>query len=130
MTLPSVSTVEPFPNPAPAKELCKDGRLFGSNEVVLNGMVRRFPSGVRVVDRRHSMEIHTLGIDIGKTVFNVVGLSPQGDIVVRKKFSRKQLLHFTSNLHAGLIGMEACGGSHFLGRALRAQGHEVRLIPP
>jgi transposase len=25
--------------------------------------------------------------------------------------------------------MEACGGSHFLGRALREQGHEVRLIP-
>jgi transposase len=28
-----------------------------------------------------------------------------------------------------LIGMEACGGSHFLGRALREQGHDVRLIP-
>jgi transposase len=27
-----------------------------------------------------------------------------------------------------LIGMEACGGSHFLGRTLREQGHEVRLI--
>ncbi len=76
------------------------------------------------------MEIHTLGIDIGKTVFNVVGLSPQGDIVVRKKFSRKQLLHFTANLRVDLIGMESCGGSHFLGRALRTQGHEVRLIPP
>ena len=25
--------------------------------------------------------------------------------------------------------MEACGGSHFLGRALREQGHDVRLIP-
>ena len=25
--------------------------------------------------------------------------------------------------------MEACGGAHFLGRALREQGHEVRLIP-
>jgi transposase len=28
-----------------------------------------------------------------------------------------------------LIGMEACSGSHFLGRALREQGHEVRLMP-
>jgi len=28
-----------------------------------------------------------------------------------------------------LIGMEACRGAHFLGRALREQGHEVRLIP-
>jgi len=25
--------------------------------------------------------------------------------------------------------MEACVGSHFLGRVLREQGHEVRLIP-
>ncbi len=25
--------------------------------------------------------------------------------------------------------MEACSGAHFLGRALRAQGHDVKLIP-
>src|SRR6202035_2619671 len=25
--------------------------------------------------------------------------------------------------------MESCSGSHFLGRALREQGHEARLIP-
>jgi len=49
--------------------------------------------------------------------------------VVRKKLSRRQLLQFTANLHVDLIGMEACGGAHFLGRALRAQGHEVRLMP-
>jgi len=48
---------------------------------------------------------------------------------VRKKLSRRQLLQFTANLHVDLIGMEACGGAHFLGRALRAQGHEVRLMP-
>ncbi|HTM35338.1 MAG TPA: IS110 family transposase [Terriglobales bacterium] len=28
-----------------------------------------------------------------------------------------------------LIGLEACSGAHFLGAALRKQGHEVRLIP-
>jgi transposase len=28
-----------------------------------------------------------------------------------------------------LIGMEACGGSDFVGRGLREQGHQVRLIP-
>jgi transposase len=38
-------------------------------------------------------------------------------------------LRFTANRRIGLIGMEACGGSHFLARALREQGHEVRLIP-
>ncbi len=75
------------------------------------------------------MEIHTIGIDLGKTVFHLVGLNQRGEVVVRKKFSRKQLLHFTANLRVKLIGMEACGGAHFLGRALREQGHEVRLIP-
>ena len=48
---------------------------------------------------------------------------------MRKKFSRTQLLHFTASVHVGLIGMEACRGSHFLGRALLEQRHEVRLIP-
>ena len=75
------------------------------------------------------MELHTIGIDLGKTVFHLVGLDLRGEVVVRKKFSRTQLLRFTANVHVGLIGMEACGGAHFLGRALREQGHEVRLIP-
>jgi len=75
------------------------------------------------------MEIHTIGIDLGKTVFHLVGLNVHGEVVVRKKFSRKQLLRFTANLQVALIGMEACGGAHFLGRALREQGHEARLIP-
>src|SRR6201982_3089084 len=75
------------------------------------------------------MQLHTIGIDLGKAVFLLVGLTPRGEVVVRKKFSRKQLLLFTANLQVELIGMEACGGSHFLGRALREQGHEVRLMP-
>ena len=75
------------------------------------------------------MELHTIGIDLGKTVFHLVGLNLRGEVVVRKKFSRTQLLRFTANVHVPLIGMEACGGAHFLGRALREQGHQVRLIP-
>jgi len=51
---------------------------------------------------------------LGKTVFHLVGLNLRGEVVVRKKFSRTQLLRFTANVHVGLIGMEACGGSHFL----------------
>jgi transposase len=31
-------------------------------------------------------------------------------------------------MQTSLIGLEACSGSHFLGRALREQGHDVRLI--
>jgi transposase len=75
------------------------------------------------------MKLHVLGIDLGKTVFHLVGLDSTGSVVIRKKCSRQQLLAFTANLQVQLIGMEACSGSHFLGRALREQGHEVRLMP-
>src|SRR5664279_4546865 len=75
------------------------------------------------------MKIHTIGIDLGKTKFHIEGLNERGEVVVRKQLSRTQLLRFTANRKIHLIGMEACGGSHFLGRALAEQGHEVRLIP-
>src|SRR6201982_3513519 len=75
------------------------------------------------------MEIRTIGIDLGKTVFHLVGVNARGEVVVRKKCSRTQLLRFTSNLRACLVGMEACGGSPFSGRARREQGHDGRLMP-
>jgi transposase len=34
------------------------------------------------------MNVHTVGIDLGKTVFHLVGLSQSGEVVVRKRFSR------------------------------------------
>jgi hypothetical protein len=48
---------------------------------------------------------------------------------LRNKFTQKQLITFTANLQTSLIGIEACSGAHFLGRALREQGHDVKLIP-
>ncbi len=76
------------------------------------------------------MKIRTVGIDLGKTIFHVVGLDQPGNIVVKKRPSRSQLLWQFANTPACLIGMEACCGAHHLGAALVAQGHEVRLIPP
>ena len=75
------------------------------------------------------MDIRTIGIDLGKTVFHLVGVDGRGQVVARKKCSRLQLLRFTANVRECLIGMEACAGAHFLGRALREQGHDVRLMP-
>ena len=75
------------------------------------------------------MQIKSIGIDLGKTTFHLVALGNRGQVVMRKKFSRQQLLLYTANLPASLMGMEACVGSHFLGRALGEQGHEARLIP-
>ena len=75
------------------------------------------------------MELHAIGIDLGKTVFHLVGLDSSGNVMVRKRYSRTQLLKYTANLRVQRIGMEACSGSHFLARALREQGHDARLIP-
>jgi len=51
-----------------------------------------------------------------------------GKVLVRKKFTQRQLMTYTANMQTSLIGMEACSGAHFLGRALRKQGHDVHLI--
>ena len=75
------------------------------------------------------MHIASIGIDLGKTTFHLVALDERGKIVVRKTFSRKQLFAYTAKLKTALIGLEACAGAHFVGASLRAQGHDVRLIP-
>ena len=75
------------------------------------------------------MEIHAIGIDLGKTLFHLVGVDASGRVVVRKRYSRTQLLTYTANVRVQVIGMEACSGAHFLARALRQQGHDVRLMP-
>ncbi len=75
------------------------------------------------------MQIRSVGIDLGKTTFHLVALGDNGKVLLKKKFTQKQLITFTANMQTSLIGMEACGGAHFLGRALRAQGHDVKLIP-
>ncbi len=75
------------------------------------------------------MEIRSVGIDLGKTTFHLVALDDNGKLLMKKKFSQKQLIAFTANMQISLIGMEACPGAHFLGRTLREQGHAVKLIP-
>ena len=73
--------------------------------------------------------ITTIGIDLGKNTFHLVGLDKRGAIVLQLKVSRGQLERRLSNIPRCLIGMEACSGSHHIGRQLAALGHDVRLIP-
>jgi hypothetical protein len=59
------------------------------------------------------MQIHTVGIDLGKTTFHLVALGAAAKVLVRKKFNRKQLLVYTANMPASLIGLESCSGLIF-----------------
>lgn len=75
------------------------------------------------------MTITTLGIDLARSVFHIVGLDTAGKIVLRRRLSRTQLLRLTVQLQPCLIGMEPRCGAHHLGRRLAEQGHQVRLNP-
>ena len=74
-------------------------------------------------------DIATIGIDIGKNTFHLIGLDERGAIVLQSKVSRGQLMRKFANLPRCLVAMEACSGAHFIGRSLAALGHDVRLIP-
>src|SRR5260370_41137607 len=73
--------------------------------------------------------IATMGIDIGKNSFHVVGLDQRGAIVLRQKWSRGQIEVRLAAMPPCLIGMEDCVGAHHLSRRPQAHGHEERLMP-
>jgi transposase len=76
------------------------------------------------------VEIITIGLDIAKSVFQVHGVDGSGAVVVRRQLRRSEVLKFFGGLAPCLVGMEACGSSHFWARQVGALGHEVRLLPP
>jgi transposase len=105
------------------------------------GMVRprspfppAYPGGEEIRSKEYAMThpstaaVATLGIDIGKIVFHLIGLNERGAITLRQRLSRRQLEARLTNMPPCLVGMEACVGAHHLGRQLRALGHDVRLM--
>jgi transposase len=62
------------------------------------------------------MQITTLGIDIGKTWFHVIGLDSAGKPVLREKLNRSKLMQFIGSCQQALVGMEACAGAQRLAR--------------
>src|ERR687897_3650313 len=76
------------------------------------------------------MQTAVLGIDLGKNSCSVVGLDAAGRVVLRRRLSREGVIKFAAGLPRCVVGMEACCGAHHLGRVLRDQGHQVRLMSP
>jgi transposase len=76
------------------------------------------------------MSIAVLGIDLGKNSCSVAGLDQTGRIVLRRRLTRDSVVRLTAGLPACVVAMEACCGAHHLGRVMREQGHEVRLMSP
>jgi transposase len=81
-------------------------------------------------EREPSMsEITTIGLDLGKHVFQVHGIDAEGTAVLRRRLRRNQVLAFFSRVPRCLVGLEACATAHYWARELAALGHEVRLMP-
>ena len=76
------------------------------------------------------MKGSTVGIDLAKNVFQVHAIDDDGEVIVRRALRRRRVIPFFSKLEPCLIGMEACGTSHFWARELCPLGHEVKLMPP
>jgi transposase len=71
----------------------------------------------------------SVGIDIGKDVFHLVGFDDDGTLVLRKKIKRLALVSTFEDLPRCIVGMEACLSAHFVSRTLRKLGFEPRIIP-
>jgi transposase len=71
-----------------------------------------------------------IGVDLAKNVFQVHGVDDAGNEVFHKRLSRPQFVKFIETHSPCIVAMEACGTSHFWGRAASDFGHEPRLLPP
>ena len=73
--------------------------------------------------------VTSIGIDIGKDVFHIVGFDREGRIALRRKIRRLALVKVFEKLPPCVVGMEACLSAHFVSRTLRGLGFEPRIIP-
>ena len=76
------------------------------------------------------MQIATVGLDLAKNIFQVHGITENGEVAFNRALRRAQVLPFFERLEPCLVGIEACGTSHNWARELIKLGHTVKLIPP
>jgi transposase len=75
------------------------------------------------------MQVTTVVLDLAKNIFQVLGVTENGEVAFNQALRRAQLFAFFEKLPPCLVGMEACGSSHYWARQLSKLGHDVRLIP-
>lgn len=75
-------------------------------------------------------EIIRIGLDTSKYFFQLHGVNAAEQPVLRKKLHRKQMVDFFTKCLPTVIGIEACGASHYWARLLTSLGHEVKMIVP
>ena len=75
-------------------------------------------------------QIIRIGMDTSKRIFQLHGVDAAEQPVLRKRLRRREVRAFFAELGPTVVGMEACGASHYWARELKQLGHEVKLIAP
>jgi transposase len=70
----------------------------------------------------------TVGLDLAKNLFRMHAVDGEGQVVVRKRLARAEVLPFFAKLAPHRIGVEAPGTARYCARELIALGYEVRLM--
>lgn len=76
------------------------------------------------------MNVNTIGIDLAKDVFQILGVDKHGKRLSNKQLKWAQMTSFFANIPPCLIGMEACAFAHFWANKLMSMGHNVKLMAP
>lgn len=76
------------------------------------------------------MDATTIGVDLGKSTFQVVMRDEGARRDRRHRFTRLQFERFLRAQRSSHVVMEACGTAHHWARVAQAAGHRVSLLPP
>jgi transposase len=76
------------------------------------------------------MSIAMIGLDTAKSVFQVHAVNELGQVEVRRKLQRSELIPFFEKQKVCTVVLEACGAAHHWARILIGLGHDVKLIAP
>jgi transposase len=70
-----------------------------------------------------------IGLDVAKNVLQVHGVDVEGNVVLRRRLRRAEVIAFFAKLPGCLVGIEACSASHYWAREITQLGHDVRMMP-
>lgn len=76
------------------------------------------------------MTITDIGIDLAKNVFQLHGVTSEGECALTKRVRRESLLPLLQAIPPCRIGIEACTGAFYWQRQFERLGHSVKVIAP
>jgi transposase len=74
------------------------------------------------------MSLSIYGIDLAKHSFSIHGEDSVGNMLIHKTITRSKVLTTFVNIPPAIVGMEACGASHYWACELTKLGHTAKIM--